>query len=109
MAAADGARTVRDCASGTLKAGRCGGAKQRRDCCGTLGGNKPRGSTGGHPRFGVCNGMHLALAICGAICTRQHSAVGGGAPGPSANVRGASRFRPRENVGGVSPRIMLQG
>ncbi len=59
------------------------------------GGNKPRGSTGGRPWFGVCNGVHLALAICGAIGTRQHSAVGGGAPGPSANVRGASRFRAR--------------
>ena len=35
----------------------------------SLGGNKPRGSTGGRPWFGVINGMQLALAICGAICT----------------------------------------
>ncbi len=33
----------------------------------SLAGNKLR--TGGRPWFGVRNGMHLALAICGAICT----------------------------------------
>jgi hypothetical protein len=39
----------------------------------SLRGNKPRGSTGGRPWFGMCNDMQLALAICGAICTGQHS------------------------------------
>jgi hypothetical protein len=73
-ATANGVRTVRDCPSGTFEAGPCGGAKQRGIVAELLtwdsrGGNKPRGSTGGRPWFGVSNGMQLALAICGAICT----------------------------------------
>lgn len=35
----------------------------------SLRGNKLRGSTGGRPWFGVRNDIHLAPAICGAICT----------------------------------------
>jgi hypothetical protein len=51
----------------------------------SLGGNKLRGSTGGHPRFEVRNGMRLALAIRGAICKGCILPLVGG-PGSRANV-----------------------
>jgi hypothetical protein len=63
----------------------CAGLRQRKipkqdpvealsnggDCCGTsrVGLFKAGGSTGGRPWFSVRSGMHLALAVCGAICT----------------------------------------
>ncbi len=63
------APVVRDCASGTN-----GSAK--------LGGNKPRGSTGGSPRFGGRNDMHLVRAICGVICTARLLPWAGACPVP---------------------------
>ena len=67
----------------------------------SLRGNKPRGSTGGRPWFGMCNDMQLALAICGAICTGRFLPWVG-VPGSRANVEGASRFSPGADVGGIS-------
>ncbi len=71
----------------------------------SLRGNKPRGSTGGCPWFGMCNDMQLALAICGAICTGRFLPWAVERPVPVQMWEGRADSVP-DNVGGVSPVIV---